>query len=564
MTLKTPSYFPRWTKLARIEETGKDPLGLSRVHERLTEWLVPGVTTQTHRARYYSFYLWAVHDTNLTDQPQSRREFIEGMRRREATFVLACLAHHDGDAPPSHLVGSREGKKIWKRDRESPSGLSIAFDPLPSNGLGGYGQYYGGSLYRLGLTCTPEESMGVDKLTPEGEQIAESFARRIAGTQYFRERYQQKNRLSLKVLTDLGKRACLDQLAAGSDSERKLLIALFFGLGQHDHPDACYRRETMLFCLDAISSVARVGIKVAERDEESKSRFDSLAVDQVACFRQMRSGKSIWDYIPPGRLEHCVERWRLFALHRYFSAVLEHLLSSLLVELARTRMGLALDEFLAGLNWKDIAACFENWARKPRGDQLVEWLACVLGASDGISKSASQSFDRNMRLGATLNEVDLADKLGLENSVAEDIALALLLLFSLYCRFYHYRSTVWWNETAKQARDDIWFQVVAKDIDNHLKQGSTVMQFLRNLLLNRVIRQHDQVLYQKGHTDSPWFLRDAEKLIWQRDYSPYPRSSKMENCLSILNDLNLVSVNDRGFVTLTNDGKVLRRQLLNE
>jgi len=130
-------------------------------------------------------------------------------------------------------------------------------------------------------------------------------------------------------------------------------------------------------------------------------------------------------------------------------------------------------------------------------------------------------------------------------SVADLTALVLLLVLTLYCRFYHYRAESGWGEVAGRAGDDLWFEVSAQRLDEHLKHNGTVDDFLRQLLERDVIRQHDRVTRdQRGHWNALWFQWHDDKLVWQRDYRPTWRSSKMANCLNILADLRLVEADD--------------------
>ena len=93
--------------------------------------------------------------------------------------------------------------------------------------------------------------------------------------------------------------------------------------------------------------------------------------------------------------------------------------------------------------------------------------------------------------------------------------------------------------------DDLWFEVSAQRLDEHLKHNGTVDDFLRQLLERDVIRQHDRVTRdQRGHWNALWFQWHDDKLVWQRDYRPTWRSSKMANCLNILADLRLVEADD--------------------
>jgi hypothetical protein len=87
------------------EGAGRDPLDLSRVSELLTDNLIPGITTTTSRARYYSFYTWAVEDIEMSRKAGEQSVlFDDELQRREAAFALASKIGAETSLP---IVGSR-------------------------------------------------------------------------------------------------------------------------------------------------------------------------------------------------------------------------------------------------------------------------------------------------------------------------------------------------------------------------------------------------------------------------------------------------------------------------
>ncbi|MBI5396726.1 MAG: hypothetical protein HZA91_15640, partial [Verrucomicrobia bacterium] len=66
-------FWPQWTRRVVIEGSGRDPLGLSRVSDSLTDFLLPSIITTTDRARYYSFYTWAIADIETLRQSSRGR-----------------------------------------------------------------------------------------------------------------------------------------------------------------------------------------------------------------------------------------------------------------------------------------------------------------------------------------------------------------------------------------------------------------------------------------------------------------------------------------------------------
>ncbi len=555
--MRADNYLPQWTEPASAEEGGRDPLGLARVHDRITEWLVPGITTQTHRARYYSYYLWAVGDVNAIDAPGRRHEFEEGMRRREAGFVLACLADHDGDGPAA-LVGVRQGERRWRSQFQSGS-FRTDFQPLPSMLAGGYGQYYGGSLYNLGLVHTPVEANGVDRLTPLGQTIAAAFSVAVADTEYIKEGMQGLPELGLATAQDYGKHACLCRLRSATKADLGPLTDLFFGMGEHNRPEAVPRRETLLLCLDAVSAANKHKIEVA------KGAFDALVVSCCAFYGHLLRGKRSVRYGAPKPLTTCAQRWRWLELHRYTSYALERLLSALLTRLNDAQKRMSLDEFVRDLDWGKMSQTAREFAPGLRGADLRGWVGAVLGSGGAISEQGSLQFDRSHGLSADLSEDGLGSQLAESDDLNEQVALSVLLLLTLYCRFNHCRGRdPRWMENAQRGDGELWFEVVARRIDDHLSKKANVAQFLVDLLDRDVLDGHERMRFERGKLDASWLERDGAMLTWQRDYRPPWRSSKMENCGTILEDLGLLHVDEDGLVEVAPRGAALRSRLLAE
>jgi hypothetical protein len=546
---------PLWTKPAKRDDSGRDPLGLERVHDRLTERLIPGITTTTNRARYYSFYLWAIKDTNEVDRPHSYRAFQEGMRRREAAFLMACLAHHDGQASAA-LVGSIVGRKRWEQ-LQSKGEIALDFRPLPSNPLGGYGQYYGGSLWKLLLTGGVEDTGGGDELTEAGTVIADAYARSIADSRYAKERLQTARRLDLAVLSDYGERACLCRLASKPSAEREALRRLLFGLDNRDTA-ARLRQQSLVFCLDVVHQAERLAVTIAA------DAFAYTVVDEAAYFGQLRHGGAAYDHRCPDALARCAQRWRLFAMHRYLSFALEIILVELLQAAGASTPGVTSGQFAAGVDWAGVQRIVSEWTeRKLRGDGVVKLVSHLLHDKSADDCSASERFDRRLGVDATLNEPDLAQGMGSTGTPTDRIGQALLLIFTLYCRFHHYRGRDRaWREMTRWCGTDFWFETMAQMIDQHRRKGSTLVSFLEDLVDKHIVHQQITVSYERGRPGGAWLRQDGKSLVWQRDYRAAWRRSRHRNCLQVLLDLDLLQADEEEAIALTDDGRALHAKLL--
>jgi hypothetical protein len=187
-------YLPRWTKKVVTEGGGRDPLGLSRVAFMLTDSLLTGIITTTDRARYYSFYTWVLWHIEQEENSTQYGQFVQAFRRREAVMALATLA----SGPELSPVGVEVVRGQLDRGRQSGE-YRCDFKVLPSNNMGGYGQYYGGSLYQLKLTHRDENA--IDRVTADfGTELALAFDGSIRATKYITEENIFKIRFQLANL----------------------------------------------------------------------------------------------------------------------------------------------------------------------------------------------------------------------------------------------------------------------------------------------------------------------------------------------------------------------------
>ena len=185
MASNLTSMLPNWTKRVVMKGTGRDPLGLSRVSDKITDHLLPAITTQTSRARYYSFYPWCFWHINETEDPKTGADHRSAFHRREAAFAISSVL----SGSENTIVGVEQANRYLYQARDAKE-VDTSFQVLPSNADGGFGQYYGGSIAtKLGL-------VGVDEngryYTGEGRgtALAEAFQSAVDKCPYIaKERY---------------------------------------------------------------------------------------------------------------------------------------------------------------------------------------------------------------------------------------------------------------------------------------------------------------------------------------------------------------------------------------
>lgn len=121
-----------WTKRIVTEGSGRDPLGLSRVGDTIKDFLLSGINTNNTRARYYSFYTWALWHIEREECVRGDHEFTAAFRRREAAMAVATVAHDPATSP----IGIKAVRPRYENGVETGV-FDCDFRVLPSNSLGG-------------------------------------------------------------------------------------------------------------------------------------------------------------------------------------------------------------------------------------------------------------------------------------------------------------------------------------------------------------------------------------------------------------------------------------------
>ena len=436
---------PRWTKYVITELGGRDPLGLSRVSFAITDYLLRGIITTTSRARYYSFYPWALWHLEESEEPKRYAEFTTAFRRREAFIALATL-QHDPDSPS--VVGADAVRPRLAKYSESKE-VDTNFAVLPSNGMGGYGQYYGGSLYALGLTHRTED--GIDRAAPgRGEALAKAFDHSVAQTPYCRQNHFREKVIPLDVLEKSAERFSLDSLGQGrATEERELLRNLFFSWDRSEIGDTdLLRRQTLGLILHTVSEYGKAGFK------PTSDNVDHYLVYPPYYYGLLwRDDEPPVPYQPPTALASCYGFWQQFCAHEYLTQALENLLYCTLETLNLQPSGMTLGDVcsnLTGQNFRSTLVDLFGTGASPRG--LMSALEMGTVPSEDRCRAARTD------IGATSNksEWSLVDRDGKPEEVA---AAAVGLLVVLYSKW---RSTR--NEFARyigtKAGSNLWTGIV--------------------------------------------------------------------------------------------------------
>jgi hypothetical protein len=126
-----------WIERDRRVIDGLDHLGIELVSVNLYQALLPGLTNVTERARYYSFYPWAVH-RYAQEGPSIRTKdaWWNWFRSLDFAYAIACLGYEIelGEDLGSSVVGAVKARALVKE--QTPSTI-IDFRTLTAVGPSG-------------------------------------------------------------------------------------------------------------------------------------------------------------------------------------------------------------------------------------------------------------------------------------------------------------------------------------------------------------------------------------------------------------------------------------------
>ena len=472
-------FLPKWTKRVVTETGGRDPLGLSRVVFLISDYLMSGIITTTDRSRYYSFYCWALWHIEREERPSKYQDFVEAFRRREAAMALATLANDPSTSP----VGVEATRFYFEKGRETGS-FDCDFKVLPSNPLGGYGQYYGGSIYRLKLSHRPGDF--IDRVTEGiGEELAEAFHRTVEGTPYIKKGLYKNSEISVKELMNSKEFLTLDSLNKPfALQERKKLIEIFFGLSERS-PDekTVLRRQTLTLILHMISEYEKNGFYV---NMENSFSLDEYLLYPMYYGVLWPEDDKVLPYKSPDAFVFCKGMWKQFCLHQFLSQALENLLYSVL-EVPAESGGLSLNGIISKL----IQPEFFSVLAKVTGSLCTtpHELMLRFRVEQIPDNTWSQALQSRLSPRHKQSEAKL---LYLESKTPEGAASqAVLLLAVIYGKWRGISCDSALKYIIESAGNELWAGRVLPYLDNWLNPETTWTEALYELLEPFVLDQHD-------------------------------------------------------------------------
>lgn len=521
-------YWPQWTRRVAMEGSGRDPLGLSRVSDALTNFLLPNIITTTDRARYYSFYTWAIADIESMRKGKGGRiSFEEEFQRREAAFALASRLGQKIDLP---IVGIRQVDAILGSSDEDDN-LNTDFRVLPSNSTGGYGQYYEGCLHGLNLVRIDERGE-VAVADGRGCDLANAFASATAKSPYLAGAWRNRLRVPKSVLQESATLFSLDALAGHpADAERELLVKTFFHLGESPSATRPLNRQATLgLFLHVLRSSAEADVSVTRRDVDGGAIFWPHYYDGLA-----DDGHDFVPYRPVAAFAEAHEFWRQFCAHQFLAFALEEFLAAVLAGLSPYPEGLtkaALLDVLVNQDFvKDLDTVASGACAEPA--QLLRAFGIEAVPDADISLAMTRRFHGE----SELNEWSVCwDR---DVSPETHLGRAMVLLSFLYGKWRGRTDDEAFLRVAEEAKSELWLGTIFPWLDEWLT-GQLDWRDAVDYLLEWLVMRHDQVKFQKRKLDASWFELANGRFVKQQDIIPGFRASRHANATTVLQDLGLL------------------------
>lgn len=541
---------PDWTEQEYKAGGARDDLGIETLSEAILADLLPGINNQTRRARYYSFWAWALKGfiDDPDANPHTQNKFWIWLRGREDTLILAYLAHGCGGG----LAGTTIGARIWGDG--PPMVYDITWKSLESVEGGSYQLYYRGALEEMNIIVRNGESLHDDLSREVGAGLAEAFGIAVSSSRFV-QHHLQATQLSREDIVDFAQTGCICRIG-DNELERQRLVKAFF---RFDTPDAfaVKRLASLCFFLDVIEQSQ--GLPLKETDFRTVLYFWSYTAQHA--------------YLPKGNCIEPAQRWRIFQLRQVFVFAVEAFWS-LFLHFIQSE-SLTGNQYLGWLvNELDLQALSAHWGfvlpdTDPSRLRLKDFYNSIHAAlPDGAWSNGTTALDQ------TLNEQALIDTIRADRSNLNAQAMAgsgLLALALIY-----WRSLLWQGTSGWQYLSDR-FALGRMPLDSYLRQVEyafevnwSVTDWLSWLHKNYLWMQHRRVALEKLITRKQEVYK-FELLVDEPETSledeqhrfrglgidvPKMNAPRFPSALNILTDLRLITI-DQASYRLTPEGASL-------
>lgn len=559
--IQREKYDPHWTEVEhKPTSSGRDFLGVETLSESILADLLPGINNQTRRARYYSFWAWALRDF-IKDEgvKHTQDNFYIWLRKREDTLILAYLTHGCG----SGIAGTDQASGVWGDG--SQTFYSLDWKSLLSVDGGAYQLYYRGALQEMNIVVVSEESPHDDLTKTVGLSLADAYAKSVANTDYV-QNHLDATRLQKATLEDFAQAGCLCQLARYK-TERRTLVDSFFRFESHD-VYAVKRLYSLCLFLDIIQ----------QSQGESLDQQNFRAVLYYWSYTDKKAYEPIGNFLEPA------QRWRIFQLRQYFVFAIQSFWSLFLNRIyGQTVSDAAYMDWI--LKELDLAKLmqeldFSLFTTDPYELSVKEFYEAV---KDALPANALEPGPAAFQV--KLNEHYLTSRFRSQQTNL-DVQIrggkALLTLALIYWRCQTWQEDLAWTYASDRfSAGHLPIESYLRHVERAFTENWSLAQWLSWFHQRYLWLQHRQVTLEKllarGDDTAKFEILDSPPLETQDNGQasqsnyfhgldtdiPKMNAPRFPSAISILSDLQLVESIGQGGYRLTADGMTLLEQFRN-
>lgn len=550
---------PLWTKQVKIIQKARNPLGLSRLSQYITSELLPGITTQTVRARNYIFYCWAIKQLKNYDI-KTFKEFNKNITRLETAYVIGSLLDiYDNFVNAKGPIGKIKGARIIKNIPES--NLINVNSSLLENRGGGYAQYYRNPIFLLNLTNYREGKL---QLSVDGAKLADYYEKNIKHTKYFSQNLTSLD-IHKSVLKEYGKIANFLRLKE-FHNERDKLCKLLLERNKNDTkielPSSIIqysRKYTFLLILELYDLFTQKHLNFTDDD------FRNIVYYNMT----QKQNNYISFKTKIKEIHGLMIQWKYFQLQDYLTFSLENILIAFIEGLKiQGEKGMSFEVFFD--TYKNFYKYMDEYLKIDSTNKslqgIIQDLFKINGIDDAYSDDSLMKFDKIVTIKSKFSEFNIKKEFRQilnEKDIKINLAYSVLLLLITYLRFRNfqnskYQSTKWIFKN--NSNDYLSFITLEREIENNLLSKS-VLEFFR-FLLYVVINQHNQIatikLKSRNNTFRFHYREDFKKFYFRRRYSSERTSDKFNTIKEIYDDLGIIKKKEDKYEITEYGKKILR------
>lgn len=544
-----------------------DPLGL-RSLKSLEDYFLEGITTQTQRLRYYTFFSW-VYDKI------GRGDFDSGsILQMEKVFTLIAQNHHMGDRNAPRGIRNTESASKFLLHRES-----VNINELKKFGVGGrnrvgYGEYYYRNPLQI-LNIFKQTDEGKISSTEIGKEIAKTFDT-IGKTEPFIKTKFSKSQLSRLHSYCLCKKEI-------SKKEQHLWRLIFFGFtnvnGTNNSNFDFHAYEEFLrgkmripkwhaFNIPSTSDYLMENLPKFHADESLSRRYTLLLIMKIIdeanpddsnlnqtirdaiYFGQVYKRNKRVKEIKFGKLENFRGIWEVYVHNLYYISVLEGMFHIMLNILESKPHGASLEHILADVKTEKILNFLTNYGVKADEPKFEDLL---LHIQRTLRKQRSNLREK-------LNERDIFLHSQVAKTTEERLADFWLLLALLKYRHDSFDEKQY--ELLKVTEEDLL--TLSPRVFCNSFYRCNLSSFLKNTF--KLLKDRHRLVSSRKYLSGTksWLMTEENDVLFhygkEYQWNPY-REAKWMNVVELLYDMDLLE-KDGEFWKTTELGKIWLRKIM--